>query len=194
MARSKNKKAAPSARQASADPKSPKHRCGLCGKSDRPTRTECCGNWICDDEDEYVLFSYARNSCYRNHRRFTLCGYHHAEEHAGSWKRCSACREEFETELYVHYGTNEYNFEKLENPPAFEPTRCAACGATINLGEDGYSQRGEEYWCEGCSAREIHRLLGQRSGSEPNSRLQPPTGARSPRRPPRGGKKRARRG
>ena len=35
----------------------------------RATRTDtpCCNNWICDDEDQYVLFSYAHNSCYRNH-------------------------------------------------------------------------------------------------------------------------------
>lgn len=95
-------------------------RCGLCGKTAKLTRTECCRQSICDDEDAYVLFSYARNSCHRNHRRFTLCGYHHAEGHRGSWKDCSRCRREFETEIYVYYGTNEYNFEKLEDPPAYE--------------------------------------------------------------------------
>src|SRR3989338_8005647 len=58
----------------------PKPRCGLCGKTRNLTKTECCGNWICDDEHKYVIFSYARNSCYRNHRRYTLCGSHHAEE------------------------------------------------------------------------------------------------------------------
>ena len=36
-------------------------RCGLCGKSGKLIKTECCGQWICDDEDKYVLFSYARN-------------------------------------------------------------------------------------------------------------------------------------
>src|ERR1039458_3867900 len=40
-------------------------RCGLCGKKGKLTRTECCGQWICDDEDNYVVFSYARNSCHR---------------------------------------------------------------------------------------------------------------------------------
>jgi len=50
--------------------------CGLCGKSEKLTRTECCGAWICDDEDKYVLFSYAYNSCYRNHSRYTLCASH----------------------------------------------------------------------------------------------------------------------
>lgn len=101
-------------------------RCGLCGKAGKLAKTECCGQLICDDEENYVLFSYARNSCSRNHRRFTLCGYHHNEGHPGSWKDCPRCREDFKTEDYVYSGTNEYNFEKLENPPAYEPTKCAS--------------------------------------------------------------------
>lgn len=163
MVRSGSKKGGSIAREAPSHPASAGQRCALCGKTGQLTRTNCCGNWICDDEGDYVPFSYARNSCYRNHRRYTLCGYHHAEEHAGSWKDCPACRSDIETELYVHYGTNEYNFEKLESPPAFEPTRCASCGAVINLGEDGYSTRGSEYSCEVCSAREFQRLLVQRA-------------------------------
>jgi len=66
--------------------KSVKPKCGLCGKTTNLTKTECCGQWICDDEDQYVPFSYARNSCYRNHRLYTLCGYHYAEGHPGDWK------------------------------------------------------------------------------------------------------------
>ncbi len=126
-------------------------KCGLCGKTTKLTKTECCDQWICDDEDKYVLFSYARNSCYRNHRRFTLCGYHYAEDHAGDWKDCPECRDDFETEMYVYYGTNEYNFEKLENPPDYEPTRCSKCDKVISLSEDGYSQKGGKYFCMECS-------------------------------------------
>ncbi len=135
-------------------------KCGLCGNTENLTRTECCGQWICDDEDQYVLFSYARNSCHRNHRRFTLCGYHHAEGHAGDWKTCPQCREAFPTELYVYYGTNEYNFEKLQNPPAYEPTRCAQCGRKISLGREGYSiMPGGDYICEMCSDKRLAQLL-----------------------------------
>lgn len=130
-------------------------RCGLCGKAKNLTKTECCGNWICDDEHKYVMFSYALNSCGRNHRRYTLCGYHHAEGHAGDWKDCPKCREAFETEMYVWYGTNEYNFEKLPNPPEYEPTHCADCGKVIRLGTEGYSVHGDDYWCELCSARRM---------------------------------------
>ncbi len=127
-------------------------RCGLCGKAGKLTKTECCDQWICDDEDKYVLFSYARNSCHRNHSHFTLCSYHHNEDHPGHWKDCPLCRESFETEMYVYYGTNEYNFETLENPPEYEPTRCSKCGSVISLSEDGYViSPSEGYLCEECS-------------------------------------------
>jgi hypothetical protein len=126
-------------------------RCGLCGKTGKLTKSECCGRWICDDEGSYALFSYARNSCSRNHLRYTLCGYHHNEGHAGDWRECTECREAFDTEMYVYYGTNEYNFVKLENPPAFEPTLCPACGKRLNLGEGGYATTGGKHYCLGCT-------------------------------------------
>lgn len=133
-------------------------RCGLCGKTRDLVRTECCGQWICDDEGSYVLFSYARNSCSRNHRRQTLCGFHHAAEHAGAWQDCSVCRKEFVTELYVHYGTNEYNFTRLENPPSYEATKCGGCGEVIVRGEGGYSIQGRRYFCEGCTRAKFEKL------------------------------------
>lgn len=130
-------------------------RCGLCGATTRLKRTECCGQWICNDEDQYVLFSYARNSCSRSHRRFTLCGHHAEAGHAGDWQDCAKCRGGVETEMYVYYGTNEYNFEKLANPPAFEPTRCTACKKVIKLGEDGYSQTRDGYYCMRCANKRM---------------------------------------
>jgi hypothetical protein len=132
-------------------------RCGLCGKTGNLTKTECCGQWICDDEDNYVMFSFARNSCSRNHRRYTLCGYHFNEGHAGEWRECEQCRDGFETEMYVYYGTNEYNFVKLENPPSYDPTLCATCSTRIDLGEGGYSMRAGKYYCLQCSTRDLGR-------------------------------------
>lgn len=126
-------------------------RCGLCGKRGKLTKTECCGQWICDDEDNYVLFSHARNSCSRNHRRYTLCGFHFNEGHKGKWQDCKRCRKGFETEMYVYYGTNEFNFEKLANPPAYEPTRCAKCNKVIKLAEEGYSLSEKGTICMSCS-------------------------------------------
>lgn len=126
-------------------------RCALCGKSDLVTTTPCCGRPICDDADAYVLFSYAANSCYHNHSRYTLCASHYNEDHHGDWKTCVRCRESFETELYVWYGTNEYNFERLKNPPDYEPTFCARCGKRIALPEGGYTVTpARDYLCYAC--------------------------------------------
>jgi hypothetical protein len=126
-------------------------QCGLCGKTKKLTKTECCDNWICDDEDQYQMFSFARNSCHRNHRRLTLCGGHDSEGHGGRWQDCQECRGKFETEMYVYFGTNEYNFEKLPNPPKYAPTRCIECKRVIKLGTDGYTYDVNGYTCEKCS-------------------------------------------
>ena len=126
-------------------------RCSLCGAKGGLTRTDCCGSWICDDEADYELFSYARNSCSRNHRRLTLCGLHHAEGHDGPWQTCGECRQQLDTEMYVYYGTNEYNVSKLADPPRFDPTRCNTCGAVIRRGWEGYTQKGDIFVCEACS-------------------------------------------
>jgi hypothetical protein len=147
----KRSPAAAGPKSAATKAKAPKPACGLCGKKRKLTKTECCGKWICDDESNYVLFSYARNSCSRNHRRYTLCGFHANEGHKGDWRECKKCRKGFETELYVWYGTNEFNFVKLENPPSYEPTRCIECNSVIKLGTDGYSMSGGGYQCMKCS-------------------------------------------
>ncbi len=138
-------------------------KCGLCSKSERLTRTECCGALVCDDEDNYVLFSYAHNSCHRNHSRYTLCASHFNEGHHGEWQQCEDCKQGFETEMYVWYGTNEYNFVKLENPPQYKPTKCVKCKRVIKLAEGGYSMRGGSYYCDRCSGFDLSELLsGQR--------------------------------
>ncbi len=136
--------------QPKKNPAAPKPRCGLCGKTRKLIRTECCGNWICDDEGKYVVFSYARNSCSRNHRRYTLCGFHHTEGHQGDWKTCKKCRTQIEPEMVSWYGTNEYNFEKLPDPPAFEPKKCSKCGAIIVKANGGFSYGRDGYKCGAC--------------------------------------------
>ena len=126
-------------------------KCGLCGKKTNLTKTECCDNWICDDSHKYVLFSYARNSCYRNHDRYTVCSFHFHEGHTGKWQDCKICCKSFETELYVGMATNEYNFEKLDNPPKYRPTKCSKCKQIIHLNEGGYSISAGKYICYDCS-------------------------------------------
>ncbi len=147
-----------------------KPACGLCGsKRKQLTKTDCCGRWICDDEYKYVMFSYARNSCSRNHRRYTLCGFHSVEEHEGDWKTCKECRESFDTEDYVWYGTNEYNFEKFANPPSFNPTHCSRCNRVIHRGSDGYtSLPNGTFLCEPCGEVHMHNLTQQSKSSTSN--------------------------
>jgi hypothetical protein len=144
------KKGGPAGRVGASPPSRVARRCGLCGKTGQLIRTECCGHWICDDEASYRAFSYARNSCSRNHRRFTLCAFHSAEGHAGAWQNCAKCKKAFETEMYVYYGTNEYNFEVLPNPPEYAPTLCSECGRRIVLGDGGYSRLGNKFTCMNC--------------------------------------------
>ena len=146
MAQAKKKKKAPKV--------AIKKACGLCGKSGKLYRTACCDNWICDDHQKYQLFSYARNSCARNHDRYTICGVHHAEQHKGpDWQTCAKCREHYEKlEMFVWAATNEYNFTKLENPPAFDPTHCAKCKRVIHLAVEGYSINRGDYLCEDCGS------------------------------------------
>lgn len=148
------KRSKPTPTQAQAGTK----KCGLCGKTGRLTKTPCCDNWICDDEDKYVMFSYARNSCHRNHDRYTLCSFHYHERHQDAdWRECTDCRENFDTEDYVDMGTNEYNFVKLQNPPKYAPTKCAKCGTVIKRAEGGYSMKGREFFCMKCSGFDFFR-------------------------------------
>jgi hypothetical protein len=124
------------------------------------TKTECCGQWVCDDEEKYVPFSYARNSCHRNHSRYTLCSYHHNEGHSGHWNDCQKCKDDFKTkmEIFVHYGTKEYNFEKLENPPKYKPNKCSKI---IVLSEGGYVQQGDKYECMNCSENPLLNMFNK---------------------------------
>ena len=133
------------AEAAAADGEEGRPRCGLCGNTIHLTRTDCCGRWICDDEHVYTIFSYARNSCFRNHHRYTVCGRHGAEGHDGDWRECEECFEDFlATELYVEAATNEWNFEVLENPPTYNPTHCVSCGRVIRFSEEGFVYSNEE--------------------------------------------------
>ena len=124
-----------------------KPKCGLCGSTKKKlTKTLCCDNWICDDVDSYVIFSYARNSCYRNHDRYTLCAYHHHEEHTGHWQDCKKCKESFDLPNYTESGTNEHNFEVLKNIEAFTLS-CANCNFTANSVDKFAYQTSNGYYC-----------------------------------------------
>lgn len=124
-----------------------KPRCGLCGSTKKElTKTPCCDNYICDDTDDYILFSYARNSCYRNHDRYTLCGAHFHENHTGEWLDCKKCKENIDLADYNEMGTNEYNFEVLQNPEKVT-VACVHCGFTAGDTQEFALQTSNGRYC-----------------------------------------------
>jgi hypothetical protein len=125
-------------------------KCGLCGSRNRLIKTACCNNWICDDEDKYVLFSYDNNSCHRNHKNGTLCGIHHEEGHAEKWQDCVECKKMYSVEMYVYFATSGYNFEQLKNPPSYAPIKCYKCSKVIHLGDEDCTITNKGYICVRC--------------------------------------------
>ena len=123
-----------------------KKACGLCGKRGKLMKTPCCNNWICDDVHEYKVFSYDTNSCYRNHDRYTLCAYHYNESHSGKWQDCKKCKKDLLIENYVDNGTNEFNFEKLQNAPKIE-IKCNNCGFQSDTLQDFAVQTSSGWFC-----------------------------------------------
>lgn len=130
--------------------------CGLCGKQDSLTNTMCCNRPICDDAHEYRLHSFAKNSCYRNHHRYTLCSIHSTEhpEVGDDWRECEKCRDQYnDTESYVGAGTSRFNFQedRWDGAPTFEPTYCSQCQRMIKLNCDGHMwNSGGIVQCEAC--------------------------------------------
>jgi hypothetical protein len=97
-------------------------------------QTECCSNWICNDQHMYKVNSFIKNSCARNHDRYTLCGSHYQNEHKGDWKKCKKCQAEYNKVIYDDLATNKHNFEKLKVEK--EELWCRNCSFTsYNLSE-----------------------------------------------------------
>ena len=126
-------------------------KCELCGRRRVLIPTDCCKRLVCGIAGADGRQRATVGGCYRSHQRYTLCTHHFAEGHAGKWQTCVKCRDDFKTEMYVWYGTNEHNLEKLENPPSFEPTLCAGCGKRIRLSVDAHSISPDgRYRCDEC--------------------------------------------
>lgn len=70
-----------------------KSSCGLCGSTNKRLEvTECCGETLCNNEEEYVLMSYSRDFRSRSHGRYTMCGFHFNEGFARDWRECTQCQ------------------------------------------------------------------------------------------------------
>lgn len=109
------------------------------------------------------MFSCARNSCYRNHDRYTLCAYHKNNEHNGEWQNCEKCKKDIDTEMYVWYGTNDYNLEKLKDPFKFKPTQSSQCGIIIKRGYEGCTGLPNgKFLCDTCGTSQFTELVDER--------------------------------
>lgn len=93
-------------------PSSKKRACGICGETRKLKKSDCCDNWICNDEPKY------KDSCSRAHRRESICGYHHSESHSGKWQDCEECKEEG---VEDNYPIKESYYEK---PPPKVSKKC----------------------------------------------------------------------
>ena len=113
------------------------------------------------------MFTYARNSCWRNHHRYTICGSHYREGHGGDWKTCANCRDVLDTEDYVSNSTSIWNFldgGRLENPPKFDETKCSQCGVQVKKSLSGYSMKGDDIYCNACTTMQLPARFRQAGG------------------------------
>ena len=112
--------------------------------------------------------TYGRESCRRNHDRYSLCANHLNEKHTGPLRTCRPCRDVRPfVEDYVWRYTNVYNFlpDRLEHPPAFAPMHCRECGVVVYVNCDSHTRKpGHVMVCEECAGT---APPGPRSKHEP---------------------------
>ena len=126
-------------------------KCGLCGETrkDLLEVTECCGLTLCNREDEYEMMSYSREFCSRSHRRYSGCGYHHGEGHAGDWRACSDCAAEQKKPGQLTWQDfNGYCFTPgTRQQGDLYSIPCSTCAGRIVQGVEGYAWSGNMGMC-----------------------------------------------
>ena len=60
-------------------------------RAQKLTKTACCGNWICDDEGNYVIFSTLETVVPETIDDLLPVPHHHEEKHKGDWTTCKEC-------------------------------------------------------------------------------------------------------
>ena len=140
-------------------------KCFICGAGEGEVKlgfTDCCNAPVCNNEDEYVSCSYSQDFCKRSHSRYTCCGYHGDEGHAGDWRECvhSECQRmrdvgEGTAAARSWHSTNGFNLTPaLESslPQGSLITKpCSECKGRITPGHDTESTRGHGAVCVRCT-------------------------------------------
>ena len=122
--------------------------CGLCGSTNKKLKiTECCGNYICDDADQYRPFDFF-SSCNRNHDRYTLCALHFVRDHKGKWQECDECKASSLSNL------NKFNFEANENAKTFT---CVNCEFSAESHRAFLFRTKNDYYCQKKACREAKK-------------------------------------
>ncbi len=81
-------------------------RCSLCGeKSLLLGKSKCCDQWFCCDTD--FLSIRGGGYCQFKHEHYSICYFHHNENHQGRWQGCKECRDFF--------GEEQFNEELNQN-------------------------------------------------------------------------------
>jgi len=139
--------------------------CKLCSKGwneVRLRRTSCCKQVVCDNEDEYQMFSYSRKFCNRSHNRYTLCGYHGHDQECKKnkdWRLCAECvKSDIPASVAdkLWRGLNSYNIYPMlsqDVPKHSLCETCCKCHKKFISGAEGCSHSREGISCLRCNTR-----------------------------------------
>ena len=77
----------------------PGEHCRFCGRESVPlVKTKCCDQWVCCDTS--FLSIRGGGHCQFEHEQYSICHFHHNEQHEGTWQECAECRDSFDETQY----------------------------------------------------------------------------------------------
>lgn len=123
--------------------------CFVCGATPDEVNigfTECCNVPVCDNEEEYEMFSFSRDHCMRSHSRYTACAFHFNEGHTSNdWRTCGQCKNNFEQDGAARswFSTNGFcvtpGLETSLPQGSYITQPCSKCNGRITPGHDTVS-------------------------------------------------------
>lgn len=137
--------------------------CKLCSKgwSDvNLRRTNCCKQVVCNNDDEYQMFSYSRKFCNRSHDRYTLCGYHGNERECKNYRdwrlcnECVKCDDPIRVADKLWRGLNAYNIYPMlskDVPRHSLCDTCSKCKKKFISGVEGSTHSRDGVSCPRCN-------------------------------------------